>query len=34
MKNDFLSALESKAIEIEEAHFAQLEANEAIDVSI
>jgi len=34
MKNDFISALESKAIEIEEAHFASIEEKEAIDVTL
>lgn len=34
MKNDFVSALEAKAVEIEEAHFAQIEEKEAIDVTL
>ncbi len=34
MKNDFLSALANKAVEIEEAHFAQIEEKEALDVSL
>ncbi len=34
MKNDFLSALANKAVEIEEAYFAQIEEKEALDVSL
>lgn len=34
MKNDFISALEVKAAEIELAHFARIEENEAIDVTL
>jgi len=34
MKNEFISALEAKAAEIEEAYFAQIEEKEALDVSL